>query len=237
MLAVDLDMSGRVYVVSGGTRGLGFATAQRLVAEGGRVVISGRTDETVAAATEKLGGPAYAAGVVADNADAAVGDILTEAARSSFGRLDGVLISTGGPAPGAMMDISDEQWLGAFESLFLGAIRIARAAARVLPPGGAIAFVLSSSVKSPLSQLALSNGLRPGLAMAAKTLADELGPAGIRVVGVVPGRIATSRTEELDARAPGGARRPKPPSRCAATATPMSSGGSPRSSSPPPPRT
>ena len=64
-------------------------------------------------------------------------------------------------------------------------------------------FVLSSSVKSPLSQLALSNGLRPGLAMAAKTLADELGPVGIRVLGVMPGRIATARTEELDARAPG----------------------------------
>jgi 3-oxoacyl-[acyl-carrier protein] reductase len=203
MLAVDLDMSGRVYIVSGGSRGLGFATAQRLVAEGGRVVVSGRSAESVAAATEKLGGPECAAGVVADNADAAVGGTLTEAARSSFGRLDGVLISTGGPAPGATMDISDDQWLGAFESLFLGAIRIARAAARVLPPGGVIAFVLSSSVKSPLSQLALSNGLRPGLAMAAKTLADELGPAGIRVVGVMPGRIATARTEELDGRAPG----------------------------------
>ncbi|MGI8452008.1 MAG: SDR family NAD(P)-dependent oxidoreductase, partial [Streptosporangiaceae bacterium] len=150
---MDLDMSGRVYIVSGGTRGLGFATAQRLVAEGGRVVVSGRTAETVAAAAEKLGGPAHAAGVVADNADAAIGDTLTQAAQSSFGRLDGLLISTGGPAPGATMDITDEQWAGAFESLFLGAIRIARAAARVLPPGGVIAFVLSSSVKSPLSQL------------------------------------------------------------------------------------
>ena len=200
---MDLDIAGRVYVVSGGTRGLGFATAQQLVAEGGRVVVSGRHAESVAAAAEKLGGPAYAAGVVADNADPAVGETLAEAARSSFGRLDGVLISTGGPPAGATLDITDQQWLGGFESVFLGAIRIARAAARVLPPGGAIAFVLSSSVKSPLSQLALSNALRPGLAMAAKTLADELGPAGIRVVGVMPGRIATARTEELDARAPG----------------------------------
>lgn len=200
---MDLDISGRVYVVSGGTRGLGFATARQLVAEGGRVVVSGRNAESAAAAAEKLGGPACAAGVVADNADPAVGDTLAEAARAAFGRLDGVLVSTGGPAPGATMGITDEQWLGAFQSVFLGAIRIARSAARVLPHGGVIAFVLSSSVKSPLSQLALSNGLRPGLAMAAKTLADELGPAGIRVVGVMPGRIATDRTEELDARAPG----------------------------------
>ncbi len=73
----------------------------------------------------------------------------------------------------------------------------------MLQPGGSIGFVLSSSVKSPLSQLAVSNGLRPGLAMAAKTLADELGPVGIRVLGLLPGRISTARTKELDARSPG----------------------------------
>jgi 3-oxoacyl-[acyl-carrier protein] reductase len=200
---VDLDLTDRVYVVSGGTRGLGFASAEQLVAEGARVVVSGRHSDTVEEASAKLGGPAHAVGVVADNADANVGDVLTEAATRSFGRLDGVLVSTGGPPPGPTMDISDQQWLGAFESVFLGAIRIARAAGRVLPPGGVIGFVLSSSVKSPVSQLAVSNGLRPGLAMVAKTLADELGPAGIRVVGLLPGRIATARTEELDGRVPG----------------------------------
>jgi len=63
--------------------------------------------------------------------------------------------------------------------------------------------VLSSSVKSPVGQLAASNGLRPGLAMVAKQLADELGPDGIRVLGLLPGRISTARTAELDARAPG----------------------------------
>jgi 3-oxoacyl-[acyl-carrier protein] reductase len=200
---MELELAGRVYAVSGGTRGLGFATAEQLVAEGARVVISGRGADTVPAAAGKLGGPAQAVGVVADTGRADVGDVLAEAAVSSFGRLDGVLISTGGPPAGATLDISDEQWLGAFQSVFLGALRIARSAARVLQPGGVIAFVLSSSVKTPLSQLAVSNGLRPGLAMAAKTLADELGPDGIRVVGLLPGRIATSRTEELDARTPG----------------------------------
>jgi 3-oxoacyl-[acyl-carrier protein] reductase len=200
---VNLELAGRVYVVSGGTRGLGFATARQLVAEGGRVVVSGRGADAVSAAVNELGGPAHAAGVVADNASATVGDTLTEAATRSFGRLDGVLVSTGGPPPGGTLDTPDEQWMGAFESVFLGALRIARSAVRVLGPGGVIAFVLSSSVKSPLTQLAVSNGLRPGLAMTAKTLADELGPNGIRVLGLLPGRIATARTEELDARAPG----------------------------------
>ena len=203
---MDLDLDGRVYVLSGATRGLGLATARQLVAEGARVVVSGRGAEAVKTAVDELGGPGHATGVVADNASADVGDVLVDAAVRDFGHLDGVLVSTGGPPPGNTLDISDEQWTGAFESVFLGALRIARSAARVLPPGGVIAFVLSSSVKSPLSQLAVSNGLRPGLAMVAKTLADELGPAGIRVLGLLPGRIATARSEELDARSPG--RRP-----------------------------
>jgi 3-oxoacyl-[acyl-carrier protein] reductase len=59
--------------------------------------------------------------------------------------------------------------------------------------------VLSSSVRSPLPHMAISNGLRPGLAMVAKTLADELGPAGVRVNGLLPGRIGTDRVAELDA--------------------------------------
>jgi 3-oxoacyl-[acyl-carrier protein] reductase len=200
---VDLDLAGRVYVVSGGTRGLGFATAKELVAEGARVVISGRDAAAAAAAAEELGGPAQAAGVAADNAAPGVGDTLTGAARRKFGRLDGVLVSTGGPPPGTVLSTRDEQWNGAFESVFLGGVRIARSAAATMGAGGAIAFVLSSSVKSPISGLATSNGLRPGLAMVAKELADELGPAGIRVLGLLPGRIATARAEELDAGAPG----------------------------------
>ena len=59
--------------------------------------------------------------------------------------------------------------------------------------------MLSSSVRAPLAGLAISNGLRPGLAMVAKTLADELGPRGIRVNGLLPGRVGTERVAELDA--------------------------------------
>jgi 3-oxoacyl-[acyl-carrier protein] reductase len=64
--------------------------------------------------------------------------------------------------------------------------------------GGAIAYVLSSSVKSPIGGLAISNGLRPGLAMVAKNLADELGPLGVRVNGLMPGRVETDRVRYLD---------------------------------------
>jgi 3-oxoacyl-[acyl-carrier protein] reductase len=145
---VDLDLAGRVYVVSGGTRGLGFATAKELVAEGARVVISGRDATATAAAAAELGGPAHAAGVAADNAAPCVGDALTGAALRDFGRLDGVLVSTGGPPPGTVLSTRDEQWNGAFESVFLGAVRIARSAAATMGAGGAIAFVPSSRTTS-----------------------------------------------------------------------------------------
>ena len=83
--------------------------------------------------------------------------------------------------------------------MFLGAVRVAREVAAALGDGGSLAFVLSTSVRSPIGNLAVSNGLRPGLAMVAKQLADELGPRGIRVNGLLPGRVATERVAELDA--------------------------------------
>jgi 3-oxoacyl-[acyl-carrier protein] reductase len=94
----------------------------------------------------------------------------------------------------------DAVWRAAFESIFLGAVRLAVAVAAELGDGGSIAFVLSTSVRSPIESLAISNGLQPGLAGIAKSLADELGPKGIRVNGLLPGRIETGRVRELDAR-------------------------------------
>ncbi|MBM7170988.1 SDR family oxidoreductase [Streptomyces sp. G44] len=197
---MDLGLKDRVYVVTGATRGLGNATARRLVADGAKVVVTGRDEKTVAEAAADLG--PNAAGVAADNADPAAADRLIAAARERFGGFDGVLISVGGPPPGFVADATDEQWQAAFETVFLGAVRLARAAAAELAEGGVIAFVLSGSVYEPIAGLTISNGLRPGLAGFAKSLADELGPRGIRVVGVLPGRIATDRMRQLDGLSP-----------------------------------
>jgi 3-oxoacyl-[acyl-carrier protein] reductase len=195
---MDLGLDGHTYLVTGGTGGLGLATAQALVADGARVVVSGRDEARATAAADRLGGPAHAVGVAADNGDPATPDRLVAAARDAFGRLDGALISVGGPPGGTVTATTDEQWTGAFEKVFLGAVRLLRVLAEALPDGGAVALVLSSSVRSPIPGLTTSNGLRPGLAMVAKTLADEVGPRGIRVVGLLPGRLATDRLVELD---------------------------------------
>jgi 3-oxoacyl-[acyl-carrier protein] reductase len=195
---MDLGLDGRCYVLTGASRGLGLATARVLVAEGATVVISGRHPGAAERAAEELGGAERARGLTADNADPGTAGRLVAAAQQAFGRLDGALISVGGPPPGGALDTSDAAWREAFESVFLGAVRIAREVAGALTGQGAIGFVLSSSVKSPIGGLAISNGLRPGLAMVAKTLADELGPQGLRVLSFAPGRIATDRILALD---------------------------------------
>ncbi|GAB3170436.1 SDR family oxidoreductase [Streptomyces incanus] len=193
---MDLGLKDRVYIVTGATRGLGNATARELVADGAKVVVTGREEKSVAEAAADLG--PNAVGVAVDNADPEAAARLIATARERFHRFDGVLVSVGGPPPGFVADTTDEQWRSAFDSVFLGAVRLARAAAAELGEGGVIGFVLSGSVYEPLPGLTISNGLRPGLAGFAKSLADELGPRGIRVVGVLPGRIDTDRVRELD---------------------------------------
>lgn len=191
---MDLGLRDRVFVVTGGSRGLGLAGAQALVAEGARVVLGARDEASVQAAAASLG----AVGVVADLADPAAPGVVVDAALTSYGRVDGALISVGGPPAGDTLDLTDAQWTSAFDSVFLGALRVVRAVVDALPPeGGALALVLSTSVKAPLAGLAASNGLRPGLGMLAKGLADELGPRGVRVNGLLPGRVLTDRLREL----------------------------------------
>src|ERR1041384_2352100 len=125
---MDLGLTDRVYVVTGGSKGLGHATASALVAEGARVVITGRTEETVAASVADLG----AVGVACDNADPATPARLIATAVETYGRLAGLLLSGGGPPPGTVTAATDEQWRDAFDSVFLGAVRLAREVAAAL---------------------------------------------------------------------------------------------------------
>ncbi|MET7951404.1 SDR family oxidoreductase [Micromonospora sp. NPDC005324] len=194
---MDLGLTDRVYVLTGASRGLGYATAQSLVADGARVVLSARDPDAVAAAAQQLGGPEHAVGLTADLTDPETPGQLVAAAQEHFGRLDGALISVGGPPAGNAAAITDEQWRLSFETVFLGTIRAVRTIAAALPEGGAIGLVLSTSARGPVPGLGISNGLRPGLVGAAKDIADDYGPRGVRVVGLLPGRIMTDRNREL----------------------------------------
>jgi 3-oxoacyl-[acyl-carrier protein] reductase len=198
--SVDLQLSDRSYIVTGGVGGLGRASAQALVDDGARVIISGRDQARAQAAADQLGHGTV--GIGADNVSPDTPERLVEAALTAFGRLDGMLISVGGPPAGTFDVPSEAQWQTAFETIMLGTVRLLRVVAQELGPGGAMGVVLSSSVRSPLTNLTLSNALRPGLAMLVKQLADELGPRGVRVLAFVPGRILTERTRALDSGDP-----------------------------------
>jgi 3-oxoacyl-[acyl-carrier protein] reductase len=195
---MDLDLLDRVYIVSGASRGLGFAAATELVADGARLVIASRSKESIDAAALRLGTPDRVIAISADLAETDAADRLVAAALGSFGQLDGAVISVGGPPPGTAAAVDDDAWRAAFESVFLGPLRLAKAALAATESPVSVTIVLSTSVRSPIAGLAVSNGLRPGLAMAAKTLADEYGARGSRVNVLLPGRIATGRMQELD---------------------------------------
>jgi 3-oxoacyl-[acyl-carrier protein] reductase len=198
---MDLGLRERAFVVTAASAGLGRATASELVAEGAKVVLVARRSEVLAEVVAELGRD-NAVSLAADLADVGTADAACQLALDRFGRLDGALISVGGPAAGRVADTTEEQWAEAFQSVFLAGLRVTHAVvAHSQASDLVIGWVLSTSVKSPVPGLAASNGLRPGLGMLVKQLADELGPEGTRVVGLMPGRIETERVRHLDSLA------------------------------------
>lgn len=184
---------GRRYLLTGASAGLGFATAQVLAAQGASTVVSSRDASRVDRAVADLG--PLATGFAGD-----LGDPHFATAAMAHGPFDGALISVGGPSAGRALALADEQWTHAYETIFLGSIRLIRTLCDGdhLTRGSAIALVLSTSARTNIPGLAISNGLRPGLAMLISDIADEIGPLGLRILGLLPGRFDTERVRTLD---------------------------------------
>lgn len=195
---MNLGIAGKAFIVTGGTDGLGFATTKVLVDEGATVLVTGRTEEKFLRARAELGEQADRVAFLAgDNADAGLPDRLHEAVMQRWGRLDGLLVSVGGPPPGKALTTDDATWRQAFEGLFLGTIRLVRDLSAVMSDGGSIALVLAVSAREVALNVPLSSGLRPGLALLAKNFADELGSRNIRVNTLLPNLFATGRVAQL----------------------------------------
>jgi 3-oxoacyl-[acyl-carrier protein] reductase len=199
---MDLGLTNKVAMVGGASKGLGFAVARALAAEGAHVVIAARDEDAIerAAATINAAGGGRALPVAADLSKADAITRWTAAASDRFGGVDLLFANTGGPPAGTALSFDDMGWQNAFELLLLSVIRTVRL---VVPSmrmrgGGAILVGTSSTVKEPFPNLALSNVMRAGATSLVKTLSLELAPDRIRVNSLLPGRIATDRLKYLD---------------------------------------
>lgn len=197
---MDLGLAGRCFVLTGASKGLGFAAARELVREGANVVISSSSAENVDAAVAELG--SQARGAVVDLTDATAPRRLIDLARAEFGRLDGLFVSHGGPPPGKPSEMDDETLRKGLEISAVAPIRVVREVSAELGEGGAVVVLTSTSGAQPLDGLASSNVARPGVQGFVKDLANELGPRGVRVNALMPGSYATERMRNIAANNP-----------------------------------
>src|SRR5262245_21374741 len=188
-------------MVGGASKGLGFAVARALAAEGAVVSISSRDAAAIEAAAARIHSDTdgQVLAVAADARNGASLEAWRDETLSRFGRLDIVFTNSGGPPAGRFVDFDDTAWQSAFELLVLSGVRLVRLTVPALKKngGGAILVSTSSSVKEPIPNLALSTSLRASVSALAKTLALELAGDRIRVNQIVPGRLATDRVREL----------------------------------------
>ena len=198
---MDLGLKGRVALVTGASKGIGYAAAFALAAEGARVAICSRSRENLdeAAARMEAGTGHRPYTVRADLTRAAdIRGLVAQTARD-LGPIGILVNSAGGPPPGRFEEIDDAAWAEAFRLTALSTVRAVRA---VLPQMkeagfGRIVNIQSRSVREPIDGLLLSNAIRPGVVGLAKSLSREVGPFGITVNTVLPGYIRTERLEEL----------------------------------------
>ncbi len=192
---MELHLENKAFVVGGASSGLGRAVAEQLVAEGARILLVARNEDTLQEAVQELGEQAYSC--PADVSQTSGVDKVAAVAVERFGSLDGVLINAGGPPFGPALELADEQWLDAFRLLIGGPVRLLRTLVPQMNEGASVLFITSTSVREPIKDLDSSNVLRPGVAALVKCLAKELGPR-IRVNSMAPGRIDTGRSRSLD---------------------------------------
>lgn len=192
---MDLGLRGRAALVMGGSRGLGRAIAEELVAEGADVTIASRDAMVLEATANAIGARA----LPADFSDPAASREAVERTIASRGALDVLVVNTGGPPKTSILDAGVEAWEAIFRGLFLSATEAIRAAlpGMVARRHGRIVVVTSIAAEEPQPGLLFSNGLRAGLHGVVNTVSREVAGAGVTVNAVMPGLVATQRLVDL----------------------------------------
>jgi len=192
---MDLGLEGRTAIVCGGSEGIGLGIAEALAEEGANVVLFARRPAPLERAAARLGGLA----VPGDVTSAEDVERLVQATVDAHGRIDILVNNSGGPPRTPAVGLTPEQVAAAAGLLLVSVVRLTGLCLPYLErsDAGRIVNVTSSTVKEPSDNLALSNAVRPGVVGWAKTLSRELGPQGITVNSIAPGRIDTARVREV----------------------------------------
>lgn len=198
---MDLGLAGKRALVLSSSRGLGRGIAEALAEEGASVVLTARSEDKLKAAADAINarGKGRASYVAADlKADAA--GLHEKAVAALGGPIDILVSNTGGPPPGTALTVKPEAWVPQFESLVLPVFTLAGLCLPDMRKAGfgRIVVVASSGVVQPIPNLVMSNALRSSILGWAKTLSAEVAKDGVTVNMILPGRIETDRTGELD---------------------------------------
>lgn len=200
---MELGLKGKRALVIGASQGLGKAIAQALIAEDCMVAIASRNKDSLQETAEEIlldhpQGEIFVHPV--DVTDSSSINHLVNAVKGEFGGIDLLVTNAGGPPPGGFDQMTDELWQEAFTLNFLSVVRLIRATLPNMREQGygRILNISSLSVRQPIPNLILSNAIRTGVVGLLKSLAMEVAEEGILIHNLAPGRISTTRIEQLD---------------------------------------
>ncbi|RWD50769.1 MAG: SDR family oxidoreductase [Mesorhizobium sp.] len=197
-----MNKNTRRVLVTAASKGLGFAIANRMAKDGAQVVICGRNQLELDKSVAKLLGNArceVAHGIVADLSRRSDVDNLFDRTLNLLGGVDCLVVNSGHAPYGTIDTLSDDDWGESYEMLLLSAVRLSRAAAKVMKAsdrGGDIVYVTSAGIHEATDHRVASNVMRAGIAVVAKHLADILSESGVRVNVVAPGYFDTGRVRK-----------------------------------------
>lgn len=194
---MDLGIQGKVAMVAAASKGIGFAVAKALAAEGAVLSICSRNEESLTAAAEEIGGDVHT--YVVDVSDPADLQWWIDQTKLDCGGIDILVTNTGGPPAGKWTEMSDEQWQSGFDSTLMNVVRLMRGVSEEMKgkAWGRVVHITSLVAREPSAMLPISSTLRTGLMSLTRLQATELAPFGITVNAVLPGHTLTDRQTHL----------------------------------------